>query len=362
MKFAREIGIAGAGLVGRLLAWRLSASGHRVTLFEAGSLDCPTGACHAAAGMISPFAELYHSPLTIHELGMRSMQLWPTWVQQLEQQTGSSLDYRSAGSILVAHPQDNTELRQFRRELYAKLRGENEAHIKWLHRADLLSLEPDLDRFDGGLYLAGEADIDNRKLLPALQHAIRMQNVTVRENTAVQCEHGAIQSSRGRECFDLVIDTRGLGARQQIKGLRAVRGEVMVVETPEVRFSRPVRLLHPRYQLYAVPRGGDCTVIGATEIESEDLSPISLRSTMELSSALYSIHPAFAEARVIETRVNGRPATMNNLPVVENTPGLIRINGLYRHGYLVAPALVQQVVMQINEMQTSSSPFMTQVT
>ncbi|TLM73922.1 glycine oxidase ThiO [Microbulbifer harenosus] len=344
-----NIAIAGAGLMGRLLAWRLSAMGHQVTLFESGSLDKPAGACHTAAGMIAPLSELYHCPLPIYHMGMQSLQHWPQWAKQLEQQTGTNVDYRQTGSILVAHPQDRSELLQFQQELTAKLGKENTGQLHWLDKNTLTKLEPELDRFDQGLWLATEADIDNRKLLPALHLALKQSDVRIHENTPVNCTPRKIHTASASEQFELVIDTRGLGAKQQIKGLRGVRGEVLVVETQEVQLNRPVRLLHPRYQLYAVPRADHRIVIGATEIESEDMSPISLRSSMELSSALYSIHPAFAEARILETRVNCRPATMDNMPLLETEPGLIRVNGLYRHGYLLAPALVVQVEMQIQQ-------------
>lgn len=329
--------------MGRLLAWRLSGKGHAITLFEAGSFDMPPGACHTAAGMIAPLSELVYCPLPVYELGLQSLRVWPQWVKELELQVGSSVDYRQSGSILVAHPQDRTELLQFQQELTAKLGAESQQQFQLLGSFELESLEPNLERFDQGLYLASEADIDNRKLLPVLLTQIKRRNAQLREHTPVECYPGEILHAGGSEQFDCVIDARGLGARNAVKGLRGVRGEVMVVETPEAHFQRPIRLLHPRYQLYAVPRANNQIVIGATEIESDDTSPISLRSSMELSSALYSIHPAFAEARIIETRVNCRPATMDNLPVIENQPGLIRVNGLYRHGFLLAPAMVQQV-------------------
>jgi len=143
--------------------------------------------------------------------------------------------------------------------------------------------------------------------------------------------------------------------RQQLRG---VRGEVMWVETKEVTFNHAIRFCHPRYKLYVVPKPGNRFIIGATEIESEDRSPISLQSTLELSSALYSIHPAFAEARVIETDVNLRPAYIDNLPKIHTENNIISINGLYRHGYLLAPVLVQQVVDQIQQVADKNSESM----
>ncbi|WP_444930172.1 glycine oxidase ThiO [Microbulbifer sp. SSSA002] len=343
-----KIAIAGGGLLGRLLAWRLCQRELDITLFEAGDLSAAgEGACWTAAGMISPLSELAHCDKQVYTQGLKSLELWSEWSRQLEQQSGQQVEYRRAGSILVAHGKDRSELLQFLRELQGKLGESVREQVQPLDSRALANLEPALHSFEQGLYLRGEADIDNQRLLPALLSALRRGGVTLRENSRVSCEVGQISLPPQREQFDCVIDCRGLGAKGQIEGLRGVRGEVMVVESQEVVLQRPVRLLHPRYKLYAVPRSDGRTVIGATEIESEDLSPISVRSSMELSSALYSLNPAFAEARIIETRVNCRPATMDNMPYIHGEDGLIRVNGLYRHGYLLAPAVVAQVENQV---------------
>jgi glycine oxidase len=109
--------------------------------------------------------------------------------------------------------------------------------------------------------------------------------------------------------------------------------------------------MHPRYKLYIVPKPHHQFVIGATEIESEDRSKISLRSSLELMSALYAVNPAFAEARIISQETNLRPAYMNNLPRIDilqstHDKTIIRINGLYRHGYLIGPAVIEQAIQK----------------
>jgi glycine oxidase len=148
--------------------------------------------------------------------------------------------------------------------------------------------------------------------------------------------------------FDLVIDCRGVGAQAQWQGVRGVRGEILRVQTDEVQLQRPVRLLHPRYQLYVVPKANQEFVIGATQIESEDRSPVSVQSALELNSALYTINPAFAEARIIEMTSNLRPALNDNRPQIQYGEGLICVNGLYRHGYLLAPIVVQHTLALID--------------
>lgn len=346
MSIRQRIAIAGGGLLGRLGAWQLAQAGADVTLFEAGSLKRPAGACWTAAGMISPLTELVHSPYEVYRMGFESLQLWPRWIDALERASASRVHYRSSGSIVVAHQRDTAQLDQFERDLQRTLGGAAAREVTPLDAAGIGQLEPDLRHFARGVYLRNEADINNRRLLRVLLDELRRLGVALVEQTPVECEpHTVILRRDGeRQPFDLVIDCRGMGARAQVRDLRGVRGEVMVVKTPEVSFRRPVRLMHPRYKLYAVSKPDGSTVIGATEIESEDLSPISLRSTMELSSALYALHPAFAEARIVETSVNLRPAAPDNLPFVRIREGLVQANGLYRHGYLCGPALVRRVL------------------
>lgn len=351
MKSDLHIGIAGGGLLGRLCAWRLSLLGHRITLIEAGSLERPAGACWTAAGMISPLSEVVATEREVYDMGLQSLAIWPKWIAELETSQGRNMHYRQAGSVVVAHPLDEAELRQFHQDLRSKL-GES-SEVELLDASGIQRLEPDLaGHFQQGLYLKSEADINNRRLLGALLDELRKNGVTLREHCkAERCEPYRIHHAAGAEEFDLVLDTRGLGAKEALPGLRGVRGEVLIVETPEVRLQRPVRMLHPRYKLYAVPKPNGQIVIGATEIESEDMSPISLQSCMELSSALYALNPAFAEARIVETSINCRPALMDNLPRVESSPGLLRANGLHRHGYLLSPVVVTEVLSKISQLQ-----------
>jgi glycine oxidase len=93
-----------------------------------------------------------------------------------------------------------------------------------------------------------------------------------------------------------------------------------------------------------VPRPGDVVVVGASEIESEDRSAVSVRSMVELLAAAHSVLPELAEARVVHAETNLRPALPDNLPKTEIAPGLLRINGLFRHGWLIAPALVDDAL------------------
>jgi len=114
------------------------------------------------------------------------------------------------------------------------------------------------------------------------------------------------------------------------------------VRTRELKLKRVVRFLHPRIPLYIVPRADGEHMIGATMIESAERGAVSVRSAIEMLSAAYALHPAFGEAEIVEMSADVRPAYPNNEPRVEKRDRRIFVNGLYRHGFLLAPALAAQ--------------------
>ena len=349
-----EIAVAGGGLLGRLVAWRALRQGYGVTLFEAGSLRQTPSAAATAAGMISPLSEVVVSERLIYDMGLASMDLWPAWIDELRAATGRELVYEARGSLAVAHAQDLAELHQFRNELEHKLG--TAGGFRWLDRAGIEEIEPDLaDTFSNGLFLEQEAHLDNRGLLSCLLEEIIRQGGICHEHRPVTVRGNQIVTADAEYSFEWVLDCRGHGAKDVCSDLRGVRGEVLTVECPEISLQRPIRLLHPRYKLYIVPKAQHRYVIGATEIESEDRSPVSVQSMLELASALYTVSPAFAEARIVETDGNLRPSFMDNLPRVDEEAGMIRANGLYRHGYLLAPVVVEHMMNLLQ--QTEASPF-----
>lgn len=337
------VGIAGAGLLGRLLAWKLLQAGCKVTLFDNGNiLDHQKNAAAAftAAGMIAPLSEAVVSDINVYRMGQYALARWPEWLSQLP--SSKNLFFQN-GSLVIAHPQDQSELDQFISELKFVIPECRSYHQ--VNQQQIKQLEPDLhNHFANGLFLVEEGHLHNREFLFLLTAELIRLGCDIREQTQVELEPFTIKSTEKNETFSCVIDCRGVGAKSQLKNLRGVRGETLHVQTNEVNFQRPIRLMHPRYQLYVVPKPDNRFIIGATQIESEDRSAVSLQSSLELSSALYTLSPAFAEARVIEMDTNLRPAFQDNLPRIHIQNGIIRVNGLFRHGYLLAPAVVESTM------------------
>ena len=332
-----DIAIVGAGLMGRLLGWRLSEAGHRVTLFERSAAGEPESAAHVAAAMLAPMSELPDSDAAVFEMGTKSLKVWPKWL--------AKLDVRHAfdGAIAVAHRTDVALLETFERVLHAR----SDEPPKRLDRAGLDDLEPGLaSAFTRGLFLPREGWIDNRALLAALED--RCGEIRYAQFVDL---NGDPLWSRRRASFDAWVDCRGTDGDEP--GLRGVRGEVVRLHAPEVTLTRPIRLMHPRYQLYVAPRSDHEYVVGATQIESDSRTGVAVRSALELLSAAFSLHTGFAEAEILALDVGLRAAFDDNVPRVYWRDGVLRINGLYRHGFLVAPAVVAQAAHAIEHPELS---------
>ena len=347
-----HIGIAGAGLAGRTLAWRLLRSGCRVSLFDSRQRAALDTASMTAAAMLSPLAELAVSDEAVFALGQRSMQLWPRWIAELESSSGESIYFRQKGTLVVAHAPDQTSLEHFTRLLNHKLPEACRAQLHTLDAASLAQHEPALaGRFGGGLLLEGEGQLANEQWMDALALALDRLGVAWHEGQAVETvQEGRIVCANEAYTVDVAVDARGVGSKAQwpsTNPLRGVRGEVLRVECRGVSLQRPVRLMHPRYALYVAPRPEHQFVVGATELESEDTGPVTLRSMLELGSALHSLHPAFGEARVLRLSAALRPALDDHRPALALRGGVWHINGLYRHGYLCAPALVDELTHKL---------------
>jgi len=331
------IAIAGAGLAGRLFAWALSQAGHTVSVLDPAvgpesAFDGQGAAAFTAAGMLSPLAEQALGDPALVQFGWASLALWPGIVARLT----APVRFQARGSLLLAHGSDGGAAAR----ALARMPG-----AQALDAQALTALEPAVAPGLRGWLLPGEGLIHPVEAMAAL-HA---DSIGVRwrwGERVAEVRPGALHLPSGEmlRC-DWAIDTRGLGARPA-QALRGVRGEVVVLDLPDHGLGRPLRLLHPRHRVYLVPRSEHELLLGASEIESEDRSPVSLRSAVELMAAAHSMLPTLAEARITRLDRNLRPALPDNRPAASVAPGFLQLNGLYRHGWLLAPALVQNLLAE----------------
>lgn len=296
--------ILGAGVMGLALASELSDRGVAVRLHDTGGGPGPHACSWWAGGMLAPFCEGETAEEPVVRLGQESAGWW----------RAHGAEVTAGGTLVVALGRDAAELTRFAR----RTRG----HVA-LDGDGVAALEPDLaGRFVRALHFPGEAHLAPRQALAALAGRVG--------GTIDRTPPSAVD-----------FDCRGLAARDVLADLRGVKGEMLVLRTPDVQLGRPVRLLHPRIPLYVVPRGDGVFMLGATMIESGERGRITARSLLEMLTAAWALHPAFGEAEVMEIGVDARPAFRDNLPRIRRRGSTIYLNGLYRHGFLLAPAMAR---------------------
>lgn len=302
--------------MGLTTAHHLAMRGARVTIYDR-LADIGRGCSWWAGGMLALWCEMESAEPLIGELGLESMEYWRTHHKGVI----------AKGSLVVAPPRDLAELKRF---------AARTTHHRWVSREEIATLEPDLGgRFETGLFFENETHLDPRTALGALADKLKSEfGVQFKMQTEMRPEDAS---------GDHIIDCRGLAARDALPDLRGVKGEMLILRAPDLSLSRPVRMLHPRIPVYLVPRADHHVMVGATMIESGDRTRISARSMMELLNAAYAVHPSFGEAEVVETGTDVRPAFADNLPRIRRDGKIIRVNGLYRHGYLGAPAMARRV-------------------
>ncbi|MBM7047115.1 glycine oxidase ThiO [Rhizobium lusitanum] len=314
--------VKGAGVAGLTVAHELNARGAEVTV-----LDPRPNFDHAASwlagGMLAPWCERESADAAVLTLGLDAADRWDAILP------GKIV---RNGTLVVAPTRDHGELKRF---------ASRTAGYRWVEESDITTLEPALaGRFRHGLFFPEEAHLDPRQALHSLKEGL------LAKGAVFTCD------DVNEDDFSEIVDCTGAARIGHTPDLRGVRGEMLYLRTEEVALARPVRLLHPRFPVYIVPRGNGLFMVGATMIETEFNGPISARSLIELLNAAYALHPAFADASVIETGAGIRPAFPDNLPRVTREGKVVVINGFYRHGFLLAPAMAAEAADLVLSEQT----------
>lgn len=323
----KKVSIVGSGVVGLTVADYLCDEGFDITLYSASQGADESCCSWWAGGMLALNCELETAEPIIGVLGKESIEYWRK----------NAPDFIEKGSLVLATPRDNALLGDFK---------QNTEGWRELNASDIKALEPDVsDSFLSGLVFENEAHITPRLALAHLTQKLADRGVSFKYGTHLSDDEvktlAGSDSGSGESGSSFVVDCRGMGAKSAIGDLRGVKGEMLYLQSDEIELKRPVRLLHPRIPIYIVPRDNGVFMLGASMIENEAKDHASVRSVMELLSAAYAVNPAFAEASILEIGVDLRPAYPDNAPAIEIDGNYISVNGMYRHGYLAAPAMAR---------------------
>jgi glycine oxidase len=339
--------VAGGGVIGLAVAWRLAQRGASVVVVDAG---LEGRASWAAAGLLTPVTEAYWGEEALLALTIDSMARWPAFAAELEAASGEAVGLELDGVVAVGLDADDVVVID---DLH-RLHVEHGLASERLRPSALRSLEPTLaPQVRGGLLAAHDGAVDPRRVVAALERAVasaggdvragRVDRILLVDRRVVGIEvdgvavHGA----------DVVLATgswssvmAGLPA-ECVPPVRPVYGEVirMRERLPDHTPQRPIRAVVRGAHVYVVPRRSGEIVVGATSMERGFETRVTVGGTYELLRDARAVVPALDEAALVETVAGLRPGTPDNAPLIgrSGVEGLFLATGHYRNGILLAP-------------------------
>lgn len=323
-----DVIVAGAGLIGLALARELAAHGLRVAVFDAGA--AAQQASWAGAGML---AGRQTSDPQLRPLTIASARLYPTWVAELERETGASVGYRPCGTLFLAsanHPAPAPALEGWQK----------------IDHARLAELEPQL-ACNGKIEvwrIADDHSVDNRALSAALLTSMRARGVRLVEHAAVSAIEPALDggltvtAGGERHHAPIVVNAAGAWASQIVAPVsvpvRPRKGQMLCL-----RSRIALRHVIEGADIYLVPRTDGRILVGSTVEDVGFAGGVEPARIEEFRRHAAALVPALADAAVQETWAGFRPCSGDELPILGPTscPGYWLAAGHYRDGILLAP-------------------------
>ena len=350
-----DVAIVGGGIIGLSIAWRLAQRGRSVTIIEKGEVG--REASRAAAGMLSPAAEIGFEELVLYRFEIESLRRWPGFARDLKKACGYSVGYRDEGTLIVATDRDDAEV--LRR--HYRFQKEQGASVEWLAGFEALEIEPMLaPGLPAAVFCRDDHQVANRVVLRALSQVIHESKaVMVLENRKVravnQGEAGAVvvlddgaQVKARVAVLAAGAWSRDIGGIEPRLPVRPVKGQVL-----SLQMKAPFELKHVVRGLdaYLVPKPSGRLVVGATSEEKGFDTEVTAGGVYRLLEAAVEIVPGIEELELIETTVGHRPASRDHAPLIGwITPNVFAATGHFRLGILLAPVTADEVAIEIDTM------------
>lgn len=350
---ASDVVVVGAGIIGTAIAWRCAQQGLSVTLVDP---QPSRGAYRTAAGMLAPITELHYTESPLLRLGVESLRRFPALIAEAEQESGLPAGFRDCGTVAVAW--DSADLAELR-DLGEFAVGLG-MHAEMLTGRELRELEPAVAAgLPGGLFAAGDHQVDPRLLHGALLEAGRRRGVRLVEDEAtVAVEHDRVSGVRlaGGDTLPARVVVLAAGAwsarvatelpARAVPPVRPVKGQTLHLTLPgEPRLRHVLRGAVKGAHIYLVPRADGRIVVGASVEEAGFDQRPRAGAIYELLRDAQTLLPELAEAVFEEVSTGLRPGSPDNAPIVGpgGVDGLIHATGHYRNGVLLTPVTADGV-------------------
>jgi glycine oxidase len=362
IKFKMKIIIIGGGVIGLSTGWQLLRKG-----FDVEIIDCSESGKSAgwvSAGMLAPEAELGFEEIELFHLCKKSFDLYPKFVQELEEDSGIHVHIDKSGSLMVGFDRDDIERL---RRVYM-FREEVNMPVTWLTGSEARELEPLLSpKCSGAIWIAEDAQVDNREMLGALKAAIKNKGGKITEYTKVESviieieKVKGVKTEKGDINGDIVIVSAGAWSKQ-IEGIpeelkppvRPVKGQIISLKMDE-NYTLTHMVRAP--DVYILPKHDGRIILGASSEEmGYDTNPTA-GEVYKLLERGWEAMPSIYDLPIISIDVGLRPGSRDHEPIIGgcSVEGLFFATGHFRHGILLTPVTAYELSEQIasgNESET----------
>lgn len=364
----QKIIIIGGGVIGLGIGWQLAKAGTAVTIYERAEVG--RAASWAAAGMLAPLAEAHSEEPELLKLGCQSLDRYPQWTAELEADAEMSIGYRVEGTLIVGLEPDDTHQLRHIYEAQQHLRLD----VNWLNGREARDLESALSpRVTAAIHCASDYQVDNRRMVTALQRAYQASGGVLHEKSAIErvvIKDGiatGVQAHGDFQEADIVILSAGCWSAQ-IAGIpdailppvRPVKGQMLALQMEEgIAIKSVIRTVRARYpvSVYLVPRADGRLIVGATSEEMGFDTRLTVGGVFELLRGAWEAVPGVYELPLLETWTGLRPGSRDNAPILGKTPieNLIYATGHYRNGILLTPVTAYEIAKLILTGETSET-------
>lgn len=346
----KSIAVAGGGIIGMSIAWRLAQRGCRVTVLDKGNIGGE--ASWAGAGMLAPGGEVQGAS-RLASLSIESRELYTPFVRELEHASECRIDYQECGSLDLAYSVEELEALESRARSQAeigipsKLLAEPQISAFWpLVRTATLA---------GARFYPGDAVVNPRELITALKAACGTLSVQLIENcpvtaVTVKSDAVAIETSRGTETYAALVVAAGawsdsivIDGVQPIPVAEPVRGHLIGYCQPEQTCNTIIRHGHT----YLLQRANGLLIAGASVERvgfDRDLEP---RIISELASAAGFVLPHLRDTVPTEKWIGFRPGSDDLHVGSWHSERFYIAYGHYRNGILLAPLTARDLTVEI---------------
>ena len=348
----RDVIVVGGGVIGCSIAWRLAQAGLTVSVFERGRIGGE--ASRAAAGMLSPQTEA-QAKGPFFDLCLQSRAMHRGFADELKDCTGIDVEYKDEGTLFVELPGEPEQTTS-----WAEWQLEAGLPLEHVEASDIPALEPAVTKSAAkAIFLPLEHQIENRRLMDALEVALRSSGVEVIEGADVTeiltergCATGVISAGQRFDAGAVVLAAGAWSSRLleplglHIKVIPA-RGQMIAIKGDKCPVTR---IIHSS-SIYVVPRRDGRILIGATVEYAGFHKVVTVDAVKHLLSAATELVPSLEEFEIVEAWSGLRPDTIDHLPIIGpcGPDNLTLATGHFRNGVLLAPLTAQLVATSLTK-------------